>query len=68
MTTMKSDEFANDVAIVTGSGVNTGSVIAMRLAASGAAVVVNYRRAEEGANDTVRRIRSAGGKIGRAHV
>jgi NAD(P)-dependent dehydrogenase (short-subunit alcohol dehydrogenase family) len=47
---MISNELADDVAIVTGSGVNTGSVIAMRLAASGAAVVVNYRRAEKGAN------------------
>lgn len=56
------DEFAGDVAIITGSGVNTGSVIAMRLAESGAAVVVNYRNSEEGANDTVRRIRDAGGK------
>jgi len=62
MTIMKSDEFAKDVAIVTGSGVNTGSVIAMRLAASGAAVIVNYRGAEEGANDTVEKIRSTGGR------
>ena len=62
MGAMISNEFADDVAIVTGSGVNTGSVIAMRLAASGAAVVVNYRRAEKGANDTVEKIRSAGGR------
>ncbi len=58
----RSDEFVDDVAIVSGSGVNTGSVIAQKLAASGAAVVVNYRRAEEGALDTVRRIHEAGGR------
>jgi 3-oxoacyl-[acyl-carrier protein] reductase len=62
MENMNSSELINDVAIVTGSGVNTGSVIARRLAAAGAAVVVNYRRAEEGANDTVEKIRSAGGR------
>lgn len=62
MDNMKSGEFADDVAIITGSGVNTGSIIAQRLAASGAAVVVNYRRAEEGALDTVRKIHEAGGR------
>lgn len=62
MSNIKAGEFADDVAIVTGSGVNTGSVIAQRLAASGAAVVVNYRRAEDGALDTVRKIHEAGGR------
>lgn len=62
MSSNVSGEFAEDVAIVTGSGVNTGSVIALRLAGAGAAVVVNYRRAEEGALDTVRKIRDRGGR------
>lgn len=55
-------DLTGDVAIVTGSGVNTGSVIAETLAKSGAAVVVNYRNAKAGAEETVRRIREAGGQ------
>ncbi len=53
---------AGEVAIVTGAGVNTGAVIAKTLAREGAAVVVNYRRAEGGARATAAEIEAAGGK------
>ena len=53
---------AGEVAIVTGAGINTGAVIARTLAAEGAAVVVNYRRAEAPAHATVAEIAAAGGK------
>jgi 3-oxoacyl-[acyl-carrier protein] reductase len=53
---------AGEVAIVTGAGVNTGSVIAKTLARDGAAVVVNYRTAEAGARTTVAEIETAGGR------
>lgn len=55
-------DLAGDVAIVTGAGINTGSVICDALAAAGAAVVVNYRKAKAGAEETVRKIKEAGGK------
>ena len=51
-----------EVTIVTGAGINTGAVIAKTLAEAGAAVVVNYRRAEAGARATVAEIAAAGGK------
>jgi 3-oxoacyl-[acyl-carrier protein] reductase len=53
---------AGEVAIVTGAGIKTGSVIARTLAAEGAAVVVNYRNAAAGARQTVEDIKAAGGR------
>jgi 3-oxoacyl-[acyl-carrier protein] reductase len=53
---------AGEVAIVTGAGINTGAVIARTLARDGAAVVVNYRRAEASARATVVEIAGEGGK------
>jgi 3-oxoacyl-[acyl-carrier protein] reductase len=53
---------AGEVAIVTGAGVNTGAVIARTLAGEGAAVVVNYRNAADGARATVEAIEKDGGK------
>jgi 3-oxoacyl-[acyl-carrier protein] reductase len=53
---------AGEVAIVTGAGINTGAIIAKTLARDGAAVVVNYRKAEEGARQTVAAIEGAGGQ------
>jgi 3-oxoacyl-[acyl-carrier protein] reductase len=59
---MMADGLAGEVAIVTGAGINTGAVIARTLAGEGAAVVVNYRRAEAGAHATVAEIAAKGGK------
>jgi 3-oxoacyl-[acyl-carrier protein] reductase len=53
---------AGEVAIVTGAGVNTGAVIARTLAREGAAVIINYRNAAEGARATVAAIEADGGK------
>jgi 3-oxoacyl-[acyl-carrier protein] reductase len=50
------------VAIVTGAGRGIGRGIAEELGAAGAAVVVNYRRDEEAAQDAVRTIETAGGR------
>jgi glucose 1-dehydrogenase len=49
------------VALVTGSSGGIGQGIAVRLAAEGAKVVVNYRSNPEGADETLREIKQAGG-------
>ena len=55
-------EFDGEVAIVTGAGLNTGSLIARTLAAAGAAVLVNYKRAGEAAAATIAAIEAAAGR------
>jgi NAD(P)-dependent dehydrogenase (short-subunit alcohol dehydrogenase family) len=50
------------VALVTGGSRGIGRAITLELGASGAAVVVNYRRNEEAANDVVERITAVGGR------
>lgn len=50
------------VAVVTGSSRGVGRGIALRLAAGGAAVAVNFRRDAEAADDVVSQIVSAGGQ------
>jgi len=49
-------------AIVTGASRGIGAAIAERLAASGVAVVVNYARGREAAEQVVARIEAAGGR------
>jgi 3-oxoacyl-[acyl-carrier protein] reductase len=50
------------VAIVTGASRGIGTAIAERLAASGIAVVVNYARGREAAEQVVAKIEAAGGR------
>ncbi len=50
------------VAIVTGASRGIGRSIAERLAREGAAVVVNYHRDEQGAEETIKAISDAGGR------
>ncbi|BBZ00788.1 beta-ketoacyl-ACP reductase [Mycolicibacterium chitae] len=50
------------VAIVTGSSRGVGRAIALRLAADGAAVAINYRREAAAADEVVAEIVAAGGK------
>jgi glucose 1-dehydrogenase len=50
------------VALVTGSSQGIGQAIAIRLAQEGASVVINYRSHPEGAEETLSKVRAAGGK------
>lgn len=53
--------FADKVAVVTGSSRGIGRAIALKLAAGGAKVVVNFRNDAVAAEEVVRRIRDGGG-------
>ena len=57
-----SDSLKNKVAVVTGASKGIGAESAIRLAAAGASVVVNYSSDKAGAQKTVDAIKSAGGK------
>ncbi|MGF1458763.1 MAG: SDR family NAD(P)-dependent oxidoreductase [Leptolyngbyaceae cyanobacterium] len=55
------------VALVTGSSQGIGQAIAIRLAAAGAKVVINYRSHPEGATATVEQVNIAAGAEGQGH-
>lgn len=55
-------QFDNQVAIVTGSATGIGAAVAEKLAAAGAKVVVNCTKSLKDAEETLARIRSAGGE------
>ena len=50
------------VALVTGSSQGIGQAIAIRLAEEGANVVINYRSHPEGAEETLSKVKAAGGQ------
>jgi glucose 1-dehydrogenase len=50
------------VALVTGSSQGIGQAIAIRLAQEGASIVINYRSHPEGAEETLAKVKAAGGK------
>jgi 3-oxoacyl-[acyl-carrier protein] reductase len=52
----------NKVTLVTGGSRGIGRAIALEFAARGSAVVVNYNRSPEAAEEVVKQIQSAGGK------
>jgi 3-oxoacyl-[acyl-carrier protein] reductase len=55
-------DFADKVAVVTGSSRGIGRAIALRLAAGGAKVVVNYRGSEAAAKEVVEQIKAHDGE------
>ncbi|MBI4761539.1 MAG: 3-oxoacyl-[acyl-carrier-protein] reductase [Chloroflexota bacterium] len=52
----------NRVAVVTGGSRGIGRAVALEFAARGAAVVVNYNKSPEAAEEVVQKIQAAGGK------
>lgn len=52
----------NKVALITGGSRGIGRAIALEFAARGAAVVVNYNKSPEAAEEVVKKIKDAGGK------
>ena len=52
----------NKVAVITGGSRGIGRAVALELAARGAAVVVNYNKSPDAANEVVKMIEEAGGK------
>ncbi|MBN3938565.1 MAG: glucose 1-dehydrogenase [Nostoc sp.] len=50
------------IALVTGSSQGIGQAIAIRLAEEGASIVINYRSHPEGAEETLSKVKAAGGQ------
>ncbi len=59
---MSAKSLDGQVALVTGAGKRIGRSIALRLAAEGAAIAVNYRGSKQEAEAVVREIQAGGGK------
>ena len=55
-------KLAGKTAIVTGGGRDIGAAVAIKLAAEGANIAINYFASSAGADDTVAKIKAAGGK------
>lgn len=53
----------NKVAVITGAATGIGQAIAIAMSAEGANVVIDYVGAPDAANETVQKIKAAGGKV-----